>query len=201
MAAEIDTDEMSNCDWNVDLFERWILGGTRHRAWACRRAIGQTLEVAIGSGLNLLHYPAGIALTGLDIDPQALAQAAERAEAISREVDLMVGDAGDLPFPDETFDTVVCTYALCSVGDEREALAEMKRVLKPEGSLILVDHVRSSIPPLFWLKWLYEFIPSRTKGQWMTRRPAAHLPGLGFRIVTSNRLRAGILERIVAAKE
>ncbi len=192
---------MGTCDWNIDLFERWILGGTGHRTWACRRASGQTLEVAIGTGLNLWHYPAGIALTGLDIDPQALARAAERAEAINWEVDLKLGDAENLPFPNETFDTVVCTYALCSVGDDRGALAEMKRVLKPEGQLILVDHVRSSIPPLFWLQWLYEFIPSRTKGQWMTRMPSVHLAGLGFRIVTSDRLRAGILERLVAAKE
>ncbi|HEY5889678.1 MAG TPA: class I SAM-dependent methyltransferase [Acidimicrobiia bacterium] len=192
---------MRDCNWNIDLFERWILGGTGHREWACRRANGQTLEVAIGTGLNLLHYPAGMGLTGLDTDPQALARAAERAEAINREVDLVVGDAGDLPFPDETFDTVICTHALCSVGDDRHALAEMKQVLKPEGQLILVDHVRSSIAPLHWLQWLYEFIPSRTKGEYMTRRPAAHLAGIGLRVVASDRLRAGILERLVAEKD
>ena len=90
-------------------------------------------------------------------------------------MDLLEADAQDLPFPDECFDTVVCTYALCSVPDDARVVGEMGRVLKTGGRLILVDHVRSTFLPLLWLQWLYEFIPRRTKGEYMTRRPAQHV--------------------------
>jgi len=89
---------------------------------------------------------------------------------------------------------------LCSVPDDARAIAEMKRVLKPDGRLILVDHIRSNISAILWLQRAYEFIPSRTKGEFMTRRPAVHVARGGFDIVARDRLRAGIVERLVAVK-
>ena len=76
----------------------------------------------------------------------------------------------------------------------------MHRVLKPGGRLILVDHIGSSVMPLFWLQWLYEFIPSRTKGEYATRRPSLHVGADNFQIEARDRLRAGIIERLVALK-
>jgi len=142
----------------MDFFERRLLG-TEHRGWACSQAIGDTLEVAIGTGLNLPHYPEGVRLTGLDLSPEMLALAAGSAGEIARKVDLQEGDAQELPFADGCFDTVVCTYALCNVPDEVRVISEMRRVLKPGGRLILVDHVRSTVKPIFWTQRLYEFIP------------------------------------------
>jgi ubiquinone/menaquinone biosynthesis C-methylase UbiE len=112
----------------------------------------------------------------------------------------MEGDAHDLPFADGTFDTVVCTYSLCSVTDVARAISEMKRVLRPGGRLILVDHTRSTVKPIFWLQWLMEFIPSRTKGEYMTRRPALQVMAANLDIESRDRLRAGIIERLVAVK-
>jgi ubiquinone/menaquinone biosynthesis C-methylase UbiE len=183
----------------TDFFERRILG-TEHRGWACSQARGSTLEVAIGTGLNLPHYPTEVRLTGLDLTPEMLAVAQARAKQIGRRVAMMEGDAHDLPFADETFETVVCTYSLCSVPDVALAIAEMKRVLQPGGRLILVDHTRSTFIPIFWLQWLMEFIPSRTKGEYMTRRPALQVMAAGFEIETHDRLRAGVVERLVAVK-
>jgi SAM-dependent methyltransferase len=183
----------------TDFFERRLLG-TEHRGWACSQARGDTLEVAIGTGLNLPHYPAEVRLTGLDLSPEMLAVAKARAKEIRRRIALMEGDAHDLPFADGTFDSVVCTYALCSVPDVARSIAEMKRVLRPGGFLILVDHIRSSVKPIFWLQWLYEFIPSRTKGEYMTRRPALQVMAANFEIQARDRLRAGIIERLVAVK-
>ena len=151
-------------DDQMDFFERRLLG-TEHRGWACSQATGDTLEVAIGTGLNLPYYPKDVRLTGLDLSPDMLALAAGSAAKIGRRLDLREGDAQDLPFADACFDTVVCTYALCNVPDEIRVIAEMRRVLKPGGHLILVDHVRSTVTPLFWLQRLFEFIPSRTKGE------------------------------------
>ena len=183
----------------MDFFEKWIIG-TEHRGWACARAVGVTLEVAIGTGLNLPHYPPDLALIGVDLSPDMLALARARADGLGRAIELLEADAQDLPFPGNSFDTVVCTYALCSVPDDLLAVGEMRRVLRAGGRLILVDHVRSTVPPIYWLQWLYEFVPRRTKGEYMTRRPARHVMAVGFDIVERDRLRAGVVERLLAVK-
>ena len=186
-------------DDQMDFFERRVLG-TEHRGWACSQAIGDTLEVAIGTGLNLPYYPQDVRLTGLDLSPEMLALAADSASNVDRRIELREGDAQELPFADACFDTIVCTYALCNVPDEVRVISEMRRVLKPGGHLILVDHVRSTVRPIFWLQRLYEFIPSRTKGEHMTRRPALHVMAAGFDIQARDRMRAGVVERLVAVK-
>ena len=191
--------EAPKYDAQMDLFERWVLG-TEHRGWACSQAVGDTLEVAIGTGLNLAHYPPDVRLTGVDLSPEMLTVAAVGAKTTGRTVELMEADAQDLPLADSSFNTVVCTYALCSVPDEARAISEMQRVLKHGGRLILVDHVRSTVRPIFWLQRLYELIPSVSKGEYMTRRPALHVMTANFDIEARDRLRAGIIERLVAVK-
>jgi ubiquinone/menaquinone biosynthesis C-methylase UbiE len=191
--------EAPKYDREADLIERWLFG-TEHRGWACSQATGDTLEVAIGTGLNLTHYPADVRLIGIDLSPEMLALAEARRKELGRRLRLTEGDAQDLPFADGSFDTVVCTYALCSVPDDAAAISEMHRVLKPGGRLILVDHIRSSVLPIFWLQWLYEFIPRRTKGEYATRRPSVHVLAPDFQIQSRDRLRAGIIERLAAVK-
>jgi ubiquinone/menaquinone biosynthesis C-methylase UbiE len=119
---------------------------------------------------------------------------------MGRRTKLLLGDAQDLPIADASCDSVVCTYALCSVPDEVRAISEMRRVLRPGGRLILVDHIRSSVGPIFWLQRLYELIPGRTESGYVTRRPAVHVMSAGFEIHARERLRAGIIERLVAVK-
>ena len=152
--------EAPNYDEGSDSAERWLFG-TEHRGWACSRAKGETLEVAIGTGLNLPSYPPDVRLTGIDLTPEMLALARRRARDLGMPVALCEGDAQALPFPDGTFDTLLCTYAMCSVPDEARTVLEMKRVLKPGGRLILVDHVRSRVAPIYWIQRLMELAPSR----------------------------------------
>jgi ubiquinone/menaquinone biosynthesis C-methylase UbiE len=118
--------------------ERSLLAGGR--AWVCGQASGDVLEVAIGTGRNLPFYPPDVRLTGIDLSPGMLARAGQRAEELGRAVDLRVGDAQALELPDVSFDTVVCTLSLCCVPDDRAAVAELCRVLRP-GGLLLLDHV------------------------------------------------------------
>jgi ubiquinone/menaquinone biosynthesis C-methylase UbiE len=191
--------EAPRYDRASEFAERRLLG-TEHREWVCSRAAGQTLEVAIGTGLNLAHYPQGVDLTGIDLSPDMLALAAKRAKALGVAVKLTEGDAQRTPFPDGAFDTVVCTYALCSVPDDAAAIAEMRRVLRAGGRLILVDHIRSSVGPILWLQWLIELVQRRTSGEYLTRRPSMHLRPEDFRIEARDRLRAGVVERVVAVK-
>ncbi len=186
-------------DKSIGFFERRVLG-SEHRQWACSRATGDTLEVAIGTGLNVAHYPEEVKLTGLDLSPEMLAIARERTSGLTREVDLRQGDAHRLPFEDNTFDTVVCTYSLCNIPDARLAVTEMKRVLRPGGKLILVDHIRSAVKPIFWLQKAVEFFTRRLEGEHMTRRPLEYVKAEGLAVQERNRLRAGVVERLVVVK-
>ncbi|MPZ92622.1 MAG: methyltransferase domain-containing protein [Actinobacteria bacterium] len=156
--------EAVNYDKEMDLEER-LLFGSGHRRWACSQATGETLEVAIGTGLNLPYYASDVKLTGIDISSEMLAVARTRATELEIPVELEEGDAQDFPFPDATFDTVISTYAICSVPDEVRTISEMKRVLKEGGRLILVDHIRSSVKPIFWFQRLLELSPKRNKGE------------------------------------
>jgi ubiquinone/menaquinone biosynthesis C-methylase UbiE len=120
--------------------ERALFGDSRN--WACSQASRDVLEVAVGAGLNFDAYPHEIRLTGIDLSEAMLEIAGTRARDIARDVDLRQGDAHALPFTDNSFDTVVCTFGLCAIPDIDVALDEMTRVLKPGGRLILVDHVQ-----------------------------------------------------------
>lgn len=187
-------------DKQIGFFERRLFGRS-HRPWACSRASGRTLDVAVGTALNLPHYAEDIRLTGLDLSPEMLAVARERATESGREIDLREGDAHALPFGDESFDTVVCTYSLCNIPDPQRAVNEMKRVLKPGGKLIIVDHIRASVKPVLWLQMAIEFFTARLEGEHATRRPAEQVEAADFDIVERERLApAGVVERVVAVK-
>ena len=190
--------EAATYDRDTDRVERWLLG-TDHRGWACAAAEGRTLEVAIGTGLNLSHYPLGVRLTGVDLTREMLDVSRRRSADIGVPVTLVEGDAQDLPFADAVFDSVVCTYALCSVPDERATVLEMRRVIKPGGKLILVDHIRSSVRPLYWLQRVMERASTRNHDE-LTRRPRDHVEAAGFIIEAGDRFRAGVVERFVARK-
>ena len=190
--------EAPSYDRQTAFAERWLIGA-EHRGWACSRARGDTLEVAIGTGLNLGHYPDSVRLTGLDLTPEMLTRARRRSAELGRSVELCEGDAQRLPFPDGAFDTVVCTYSMCTVPDERVAILEMRRVLRSSGRLILVDHIRSDVAAIYWLQRLIELLPTKHDDE-LTRRPLEHVVGAGFTIEERDRSRAGVVERLVARK-
>ncbi len=106
------------------------------------RARGRVLEIGLGSGLNLplLTAPAVTEIVGIDPSPPLLARAAVRAQRANQPVALLAGVAEQLPFEAARFDTVVFTYTLCSVDQPAVALAEARRVLRPGGQLIFVEH-------------------------------------------------------------
>jgi ubiquinone/menaquinone biosynthesis C-methylase UbiE len=187
-------------DKSMGFFERRVFGGS-HRPWACSRASGEVLEVAIGTALNLSSFLEDVRLTGLDLSTEMLEIARKRAADLGREIELREGDAHALPFGNESFDSVVCTYSLCNIPDPGRAVSEMKRVLRPGGELILVDHIRSPVKPIFWFQKTIEFFSRRLQGEHMTRRPLEQVEEEGFDVVESERLGpAGIVERIVAVR-
>jgi SAM-dependent methyltransferase len=176
-----------------------MLGDGRWRT--CARAKGRTLELAIGTGLNLPCYPRDVELTGIDLTPGMLVLAAARAERLDRPVELRVGNAQALDFPDGQFDTVVATFLLSTIPDPRAAAREAWRVLQPGGPLILLDHVRSPFAPVRLLEWLFDPLMRRSNGVDLLRDPLDYLGSIGFAVERCRRTRAGIIQELVARKE
>lgn len=185
-------------DKQIAFFDRhWFTGG---REWLSERARGRVLEVAVGTGRNLPGYPADAAITGIELSPAMLDIARQRAAAAGRDVDLREGDAEHLPFDDDSFDTVVCALALCTIPSPAAAVGEMRRVLAPGGRLLLLDHIGSSWPPLYAVQWLAERVTIAAAGEHFTRRQLPLVKAAGFQVVEAERLKAGTVERIHAIK-
>jgi ubiquinone/menaquinone biosynthesis C-methylase UbiE len=185
-------------DKQIAFFEKIQFAGGRE--WLGARAHGRVLEVAIGTGLSLPHYPADATITGIELSPAMLAIARQRATSLGIDADLREGDAEHLPFGDASFDTVVCGLALCTIPRPAAALAEMRRVLTPGGHLLLLDHVGSTWPPVYAAQWLLERITARTAGEHFTRRQLPLVQAAGFQVTETQRLKAGTVERIHAVK-
>jgi ubiquinone/menaquinone biosynthesis C-methylase UbiE len=185
-------------DKQMGFFDRHLFSGSRD--WICCRATGHVLEVAIGTGLNLGHYPGGTQLTGLEWSPAMLQIARERAGQLGLAVDLRQGDAQALDFADASFDTVVCTFSLCAIPDDRMAVAEMARVLRPGGLLLLADHVEASPWYARVAQSLMEVGSVPAGGEHFRRRPIRQVVALGFTIEDHDRFKLGIVERLAARK-
>jgi len=185
-------------DKQIAFFEKiWFGGG---REWLGARAEGRILEVGIGTGLNLPHYPPDATITGVELSPAMLAIARKRAADLGRDVDLHEGDAERLPFGDASFDTVVCALALCTIPHPAAAIDEMRRVLVPGGRLLLLDHIASTWPPIYAAQWLLERLTIRAAGEHFTRRQRPLVEAAGFEVVEVERRKAGSVERIHARK-
>ena len=142
----------------MDFYERWILPPildlvmrrkdlTKYRRTAVAAARGRVLEIGVGSGLNFPLYGKEVELVyGIDLSRRLLSIARRRAAASTVPVELHLGSATAIPLADDTVDTVVMTWTLCSIPDPPAALREMRRVLKPSGNLCLVEHGLSPEP-------------------------------------------------------
>jgi ubiquinone/menaquinone biosynthesis C-methylase UbiE len=190
--------EAPRYDRQMRFFDRVLFAGGRE--WICSQAEGDVLEIAVGTGRNLRHYPGGVTFTGIEFSPPMLEIARRVAADLGRTIELRVGDAQGLEFSDESFDTVVCTLALCTIPDDRVAVAEAKRVLRPGGRFLLLEHVRSPNPAIRLCQRVLEPLAVRFEGDHLLREPLDHLRAEGLEIQQLIRSKLGIVERIVARK-
>jgi ubiquinone/menaquinone biosynthesis C-methylase UbiE len=185
-------------DKSMGFFERVLFQGGRE--WVCSQAVGDVLEIAVGTGRNFPYYAADIRLTGIEISEEMLDRARARASDLGLEVDLRLGDAQSLDFPGATFDTVVCTFSLCSIPDDANAVAEASRVLRPGGRLLLIEHVRSPSRPVRAVQRLLDPLTVRFEGDHLLREPLDHLRSEAFEVERFERSKWGIVERAAARK-
>lgn len=185
-------------DKTVRLPERLLFAGGRE--WVCSRARGDVLEVSVGTGRNLPLYSRDVRIAGVDISAGMLEIARKRAVDLGREVDLRIGDAQALEFPDSSFDTVVCTLALCTIPDPRAAVGEMLRVLRPGGRVLLLEHVRSPGLIIRTIQRALEPLTVWLEGDHLLRDPLDLLGMAGFEIEEVERSRLGVVERLAARK-
>jgi ubiquinone/menaquinone biosynthesis C-methylase UbiE len=159
-----------------------LLGMTRLRRELLSYARGKTLEVSTGTGRNFPLYPEGIEITAMEPDAGMRSSAELRA---SRRAGVTLGDAEAeaLPFPDQSFDTVVATLALCSMDDPEAAIREAYRVLRPEGRLLLLEHIRMDSKVVGKIQDLFDPAWRKvTGGCHLNRRPADWIGRSAFRI-------------------
>jgi ubiquinone/menaquinone biosynthesis C-methylase UbiE len=154
----------------VNIYNRWILPPVldlsmrqrqleKYRREVVAAATGRVLEVGVGSGLNFPLYGEQVEVVfGLDPSPRLLAMARRRAAAASVRADLLRGSAAAIPLADNTVDTVVMTWTLCSIPEPLVALCEMRRVLKPDGRLLFVEHGLSPEPKVE--RWQHRLTPA-----------------------------------------
>jgi ubiquinone/menaquinone biosynthesis C-methylase UbiE len=117
----------------------------RQRLWSMVPA-GRLLEIGVGTGKNMPYYPINAEVTAIDLSDKMLAQARRRAAQQSIDVALHEMDVQDLSFKENSFDTAVATWVFCSVPDPVRGLRELGRVVRPEGRIVLLDHVRVDRP-------------------------------------------------------
>jgi ubiquinone/menaquinone biosynthesis C-methylase UbiE/predicted ester cyclase len=185
-------------DESMSRFERWLFAGNRE--WVGERAEGDVLDLAAGTARNLPYFPADAKLTGIELSAEMAALGRARADDLGREFEMVVGDATSLPFPDESFDTVVCTYGLCTIPDDAAAVREAKRVLRPGGRMLLAEHVRSPNPVLRTIQRIAEPFAHRFGGDHLLREPLDHLEAEGFEVEEFTRQKAGWVELVAAQK-
>jgi ubiquinone/menaquinone biosynthesis C-methylase UbiE len=155
-----------------------------YRTRLISHAEGRVLEIGIGSGLNLPYYSARAErVIGLDPSPKLLAMTREAAQRAAVRVELIEGSAEEIPLHNRSIDTVVTTWTMCSIPDVQSALGEMRRVLKPGGYLLFVEHGRS--PDLGVRRWQDRLTPiwrCISGGCHLNRAISERIESAGFRI-------------------
>jgi ubiquinone/menaquinone biosynthesis C-methylase UbiE len=175
-------------------------GPWREELW--NRVSGpKVLEVGVGTGRNMPYYPDGVDITAIDLTPGMLERARVRAQELTKSIQLKLGDVQRLEYPDQTFDSVVATCVFCSVPNPVLGLQEIRRVLKPGGTVLLLEHMRSDNPAIGKLMdWLNPIVV-RMMGANINRRTVENVAKAGLRIErVENVGGTGIIKLIFAAR-
>lgn len=158
------------------------------------------LEVGVGTGKNFPYYPSGAEITAVDFSDKMLKRAIDRASQQKVKVHLQQMDVQNLNFEDNTFDTIVASFVFCSVPNPVRGLMEVKRVCKPEGRVVLLEHVLSANRIMAWLMNLVNPLVVRVIGANINRRTVDNVIKSNLAVEQVSDLGAGIFKLIEARK-
>jgi ubiquinone/menaquinone biosynthesis C-methylase UbiE len=174
----------------------------RFAAWRKRLQVAikgeRALEIGVGTGKNFAYYPGDVHITAIDFSPQMLARAQSKAKKLNLPVDLQEMDVQQLGFADQSFDTVFATFVFCSVPDPVAGLRELRRVCKPDGKLLLIEHMR---PGNFILGCIFDVLNPlivRMMGANINRRTIDNILQAGWQIKAAENLSSDIVRWIEA---
>lgn len=161
----------------------------------------KVLEIGVGTGKNIEFYPEGLDITAIDLTPGMLEIAKRKAHELGKYVDLKLGDAENLNFPDNSFNSIVSTFVFCSVPDPVKGLKEIKRVLKKGGRMYIIEHVRSERKLLGKIMDILNPIVVRLMGPNINRKTVKNVHLAGFSKINAYNLdSSGIFKLIIANK-
>jgi ubiquinone/menaquinone biosynthesis C-methylase UbiE len=188
--------------WRYDILESPMekMVFTKLRREMLSGVNGKVLEVGVGTGKSLPYYPEGVELVGIDISPKMLEKARKRADKLGIGVDLRVMDVENLQFPDKTFDFIVVVFVFCSVTDPVKGLRELARVVKDDGKILMLEHVRSENRVIGKLMDWFNPIARWLFGPNINRQTVANVEAAGLAIVSVESKGLKIIKRIVARR-
>ena len=163
----------------MDLVFGKMMGDGKEKLVATAK--GKVLEVGVGTGASLPHYPEGVELVGIDISPRMLARAEAKSDCFQGQLTLQAGDVQALDFPDDSFDMVITSCVFCSVTDPIKGFQEINRVLKPDGIGLHLEHVRSKKPVIGKLMDILNPMVVRMMGANINRDTAENIRRSGLR--------------------
>ena len=162
---------------------------------------GKVLEVGVGTGANLAFYPEDVDVTGIDVSSKMLKKAFLKAEHAKANVALGVMDVQHLGFADNTFDFVVSSLVFCTVPDPVRGLREIRRVVKPDGKVIMLEHMRSENEFVGKLLDVLNPLTLKLMGENINRRTMENLAVAGFNVEKEEHVWTSLVRMMVLLPE
>lgn len=158
---------------------------------------GNILEVGVGTGANFEYYPINVDVTGIDFSPKMLEKAKEKLPDSKATITLKEMDIEEMDFPDNTFDVVISSCVFCSVPNPVEGFKEIRRVVKPEGTIIMLEHMRSENQIVGKMLDLINPLAVRLSGANINRETISNIEKAGLKIKSQEYLMTSIMRKLV----
>jgi len=196
--AEIRYDRVARMYDAFNFFIEWFV--SKHRKELLRQARGNVLEVGVGTGSSFKDYPLGKSILAVDISREMLSLAKRKRNNYNGNVKLRREDVQNLSFQDETFDTIFTSMVFCSVTDPLKGLTELRRVLRKDGELLMLEHVKSKSKMLGYLMDKLNPLIAKYGVDNINRDTVENLRKAGFKVKQERNLAHDVVKAIVAVK-